>query len=215
MATTIGSRPNSGPTKGRTQLAGWSLLLGGIAFFIGGATHPRDSGTGNKVQQLHDMLVDPSWYRSHAVLLVAMVLLAAGILAVRSRPDLTPGVERLLQIVFVVACIAAVSMAVHLLAPLDADSIADGEQSLLSHVQTLNELIDAAWGLALASLAVVGGLTRTLGNRLTVPVGLVGGVAFALASATISFTDTFDSLFIVGSLLSVWAIIVGVIETRR
>ncbi len=191
------------------------MLLGGIAFFIGGATHPRDSGTGNKVQQLHDMLVDPSWYRSHAALLVAMVLLTAGILAVRSRPDLPPGVERLLQIVFVVACIATVSMAVHLLAPLDADSIADGEQSLLSHVQTLNELIDAAWGLALASLAVVGGLTRTLGNRLTVPVGLVGGVAFALASATISFTDTFDSLFIVGSLLSVWAIIVGVIETRR
>ena len=62
------------------------------------------------------MLVDPSWYPAHAVLLVAMALFAAGILALRQRRDLTPGMEHLLNVVFVIACVATVSMAVHLFA---------------------------------------------------------------------------------------------------
>lgn len=69
--------------------------------------------------------------------------------------------------------------------------------------------------MALAAVAVVGGLTGTVGNRITVPFGLVGGLAFAVASATIPYTDTFDALFKTGSLLSIWAILVGVTEVRR
>ena len=216
MTAVIEARPEAVRTGGLPRLAGPLLVLGGGAFFVGGVTHPRDGGNGNKVQQLHDMLADSSWYPSHAVLLAAMALFAAGILAVRHRGDLTPGLERLLKFVFVIACIATVAMAIHLFAALDAESLADGKQSLLSRVQTLNEtVIDATWGLAVATLAVVGGLTRSVGNRITIPFGLVGGLAFALASATIPYTDTFDSLFKVGSLLSIWAILVGVTEIPR
>lgn len=106
-------------------------------------------------------------------------------------------------------------MAVHLFAALGAGSVANGQHSLVSRAQTINEtIVDAAWGLALATLAVVGGLTRTVGNRFTITFGLVGGLAFALASATIAYTDTFDSLFKAGSLLSLWAILSGVIAIR-
>ena len=38
---------------------------------------------------------------------------------------------------------------------------------------------------------------------------------FALASATIAFTDSFDSLFKLGSLLSIWAILVDSLAIRR
>ena len=210
------ARPHVPASRGVARLAGPCFVLGGIAFFVGGVTHPTDSGHGNKVQQLHDMLVDPGWYPSHAALLAAMGLFAAGILALRQRRDLSHGMERLLKVVSVIACVATASMAVHLFAALDAGSLADGKQSLVSRVQTINETVfDAAWGLALAALALVGGLTRSVGNRVTIPFGLVGGLAFALASATIPYTDTFDSLFKVGSLLSVWAILVGVITIRR
>ena len=216
MTTMIEGRPDALRRGDLSRLAGPMLVLGGVAFFVGGVTHPRDGGEGNKVQQLHDMLVDSGWYPSHAVLLAAMALFAAGILAVRHRSDLTPGMERLLKFVFVIVCIATVAMTVHLLAALDAQSLADGKQSLVSRVQTVNEtVIDATWGLAVATLAVVGGLTRSVGNRITIPFGLVGGLAFALASATIPYTDTFDSLFKVGSLLSIWAILVGVTEIRH
>ena len=75
--------------------------------------------------------------------------------------------------------------------------------------------MQASWALAIAALAVLGGLTRTVGNRLTIPFGLIGGVAFAVASATIPFTDTFDPLFKIGSLIAVWAILTGVISIRR
>ena len=216
MTTMIEGRPDVGRTRGPSRLAGPSLVLGGVAFFVGGVTHPSDSGEGNKVQQLHDMLVDSSWYPSHAVLLAAMALFTVGIFALRHRRHLNPGMERLVKIVFVIACVATVDMAGHLFAALGAESLADGKQSLVSRVQTVNEtVVDAAWGLAVATLAVVGGLTRSVGNRITVPFGLFGGLAFALASATIPYTDTFDPLFKVGSLLSIWAILVGVTEIRH
>lgn len=216
MTTTTEVRWNAQQPEGLARLAGPMFVLGGIAFFIGGVTHPGDSGTGNKVQQLHNALVDPSWYRSHAVLLAANALFAAGILALRRRDDLRADMERLLKAVFVIACIATVAMAVHLFAALDADSLADGEHGVVSILQTANEaIVGTAWGLALATLAVVGGLTRSLGNRMTMPFGLVGGLAFALASATIAYIDTFDPLFKVASLLSVWAIVAGGMAIRQ
>lgn len=214
--TTIGARPTADRSRPLTRLAGPAFILGGIAFFVGGVAHPSDSGTGNKVQQLHEMLVDSGWYPSHAVLLAAMALFATGIYALRHRDGLTPALEQLLKLVFLIACVATVSMAVHLFAALGASSLADGRHSLVSRAQTVNEtVVDAAWGLAMATLAVVGGLTRTIGNRITIAFGLVGGVAFALASATIAYTDTFDSLFKAGSLLAVWAILTGVTAIRE
>jgi len=177
--------------------------------------HPSGSGEGNKVHQLHEMLVDSSWYPSHAVLLAAMAFFAVGLLALRQRRDQTLGMEPVLKPVFVIACIATVAMVVHLFAALDAGSLADGKRSLVIWLQIVNETVAAAWGLALAALAVVGGRAGIVGNRLTIPFGVVGGLAFALASATIPYADTFDSLFKIGSLLSIWAILVGGTEIAR
>jgi hypothetical protein len=215
MATMIEARPNALRTSRLERAAGPCLVLGGVAFFIGGITHPSDSGHGNKVRQLHDMLVSSSWYPSHAMLLAAMALFAAAVIAFRRQRDLTPRVERLLTVVLVISCNAMVNMTVHLLAALGADSLTDGKQSLLSRVQAVNETVDALWGLAIAALAVVGGWTRSVGNRVTMLFGLVGGLAFALASATIPYTDTFDPLFKIGSLIAIWAVLVGVDAARQ
>ena len=76
MTAMIEATPEAVRTGGLSRLAGPLLVLGGGAFFVGGVTHPRDGGNGNKVQQLHDMLVDSSWYPSHAALLAAMALFA-------------------------------------------------------------------------------------------------------------------------------------------
>ena len=66
----------------------------------------------------------------------------------------------------------------------------------------MNEtIVDASWGLAIAALAVAAGVTGALGNRVTAGVGLIGGLAFALASATIAYTDRFDGLFPLASLI--------------
>lgn len=75
--------------------------------------------------------------------------------------------------------------------------------------------MDASWGLGIAALAVAGGVTRALGNPVTLTLGLVGGLAFALASGTIAYTDRFDGLFPVGSLVGIWGVVVGVMVLRR
>ncbi len=75
--------------------------------------------------------------------------------------------------------------------------------------------MDPLWGLGIAALAVAGGLTRALGNPITLVLGLAGGLAFALASATIAYTDRFDPLFPVASLLGIWAVVVGLMVMLR
>jgi hypothetical protein len=76
-------------------------------------------------------------------------------------------------------------------------------------------VLDALWGLSVVVVAVVGGLTRTIGNRITIVLGLVGGLCFALASATIAFTDLFDPLFMLSSLIGVWGVVVGAMMLVR
>ncbi|MFE2519401.1 hypothetical protein [Streptomyces mirabilis] len=119
-------------------------------------------------------------------------------------------------VVSVIAVVATIGMTLHLFAALGADGIADGEKTALYHVETWNEtIVDPLWGLGIATLAVAGGLTRTLGNPITLALGLVGGLAYALASATIAFTDRFDALFLLASLIGIWAVVACVMMPPR
>lgn len=43
----------------------------------------------------------------------------------------------------------------------------------------------------------------------------MGGLAFALASATIAYTDRFDGLFPVASLIGIWGVVVGLMVLLR
>ncbi|MDG6101855.1 hypothetical protein Daura_37655 [Dactylosporangium aurantiacum] len=214
MSTPVMTGPS---TTTRPELAtGACLVVGGIAFIAGGATHPGDSGEGSKVQQLHEMLVQPSWYPSHALLLAAIALFTAGFFLVSRRPGLPARMRAVTRAVAWVGVLATAGMTAHLFAALEADALAGGEPTTVSTVQTWNEtVVDSLWALSIAVLAVAGGLTRTVGNRLTLVLGLVGGVAFGLASATIAFTDRFDGLFPAGSLIGIWAAAVGVLTVVR
>ncbi|MFD7878213.1 hypothetical protein ACFV5G_29640 [Streptomyces sp. NPDC059766] len=216
MNTSIRVRGQLSRARRPERVAGPLLVLGGVAFFAGGAIHPGDSGEGSKVSQLHEMLVDSMWYPSHALLLAAMACFAAAILALRRGGGLGSGTATVTGVVSVIAVVATIGMTLHLFAALGADGIAGGEKTFLYQVQTWNEtIVDPLWGLAVAALAVAGGLTRTLGHPITLALGLVGGLAFALASATIAFTDRFDALFPLASLIGIWAVVVGLMMSPR
>ncbi len=218
MSTSLKARANLSPASLRSaRLGGICLALGGIAFFAGGVTHPG-GGEGNKVEQLYQAFVDPMWYPSHALGVASFALFAAAILLLRTRGDhLGPGMARLVHVVGVVAVVVTLGMTVHLFSALGAESIADGQPSLIYEVQKWNEtIISPFWGLGVVALGVAGGLTRTLGNRITIPLAVIGGLAWCLATATIAFTDRFDPLFpVAGSLISVWAIAVGLMWAVR
>lgn len=216
MSTSTRVRTQLSRARRPERVAGPLLVVAGVAFFAGGAIHPGDSGEGSKVSQLHGMMVDSMWYPSHALLLAAMACFAAAILAFRRRGGLGSGMATLTGVFSVIAVVATIGMTLHLFAGLGADGIAGGEKTFLYHVQTWNEtIVDPLWGLGIATLAVAGGLTRTLGNPITLALGLVGGLAYALASATIAFTDRFDALFPLASLIGVWAVVAGLMMPPR
>lgn len=218
MTTSIDARATLSPTfRSSARLGGISLALGGVAFFAGGITHPQPRIEGTKVETLYDMFVQPTWYPSHVLLLASFALFATAVLLLRKRGDLGPRMARLVNLVSVLLVVGALSMAVHLLDALGADSIADGQPALVHEVAKWNETIfSTLWGLGITALALAGGLTRILGNRIVMPLGVVGGVAWSLAAATVAFINLFDPLFAVaGSLIPIWAVAVGVMWAAR
>lgn len=108
-------------------------------------------------------------------------------------------------------------MLLHALAFAGADAVrAGGEDAFWYQLMTWNEsIVNAVWALSIAALVLAGGLTRTVGNRIIMPLGLVGALAYALALATVPFVDTFDPLFPVSGLLAVWAGIAGIMLLVR
>ncbi len=195
-----------------------ALAGAAVAFNIGGALHPNDSGTGDKVVQLHDMLLSSTWYPSHLGLLASFGLFTVAFLRLRGRLDLAPVTRRIVRVMAVVSAFTTAAMVPHLLAPLGADSIADGRPNALSVLMTLIETLAAApWALGVALLALVAGVAGDLGNRATAVAGVVGGVSFAAAAATIPFTDALDGLFPVGGMgVTLWALgVVAVGAWRR
>ncbi len=214
--TTLASRTSPAATR-RLDRAGYLfLVVGGIAFFASGPLHPQGSNEGDKTEQLHSMLVDSAWYPAHLVGLLGFSCVAAGMIALGRNPDLRGRLGRLLPVSSVVDVIGVLGAVIHLLAATQAAEIEDGSTTpLVTAFMGVETVVNPAWGLTIAALAVAGGLTRTLGNRVVLALGLLGGLAFAVATATIAYIDTFDPLFPVAGLAGLWLVAVGVIGMTR
>jgi hypothetical protein len=216
MTTSHHSRTTA-PATPRLHRAGFVLLIaGGAAFFAGGPLHPTGSDQGDKTEQLHSMLVDPAWYPAHLVALLGFACVAAGLLVLRRDPVVRDPLGRLLPVSAAVAVVATLGAVIHLFAATAAAQIEHGGTTpLIAAFMGVETVVNPVWGLMIAALAVRGGLTRSLGNRIVLPLGLIGGLAFAVATATIAFIDTFDPLFPVAGLAGVWLVSTGVVGLSR
>jgi hypothetical protein len=197
----------------------WGLVAGGALFFAGGGMHPKqDPPDVTLKEHMRLMFEDHAWYPSHAVLLAGMVLMAiALVVLVRDRAlAASPRAQLAATVAAVATVLGALGMVVHLLAAVDADSIASGAGTPVVDSNIVLETITVpAFGLAIAALALVGASTRLLGNRLTAVLGAVGGVAFALAGATFLLTDALDPLFPLAGAIGLWAVATGIWLLRR
>lgn len=204
-------------TRHDARLGASLLVLGGVTYIVGGGLHPKGGASDEtKLEQLRVMFLDDRWYTSHALLLLAMVSLTAGLLLVARAGGLPASVVRVLRPALAVALVATAAMVLHLLVATQEAGLRDGGTTFLVQVHTVAEtVVVPLFGLAVVALAVVGGLTGALGNRLLLAMGVVGGTSYALAAATIAWTDRFDALFAVSALMGVWAIGTGVGLIRR
>ncbi|MDQ3642509.1 MAG: hypothetical protein M3450_13850 [Actinomycetota bacterium] len=192
----------------------WGLLGGGAFFFVGGSMHPGEDPPGLSLKEhLHLLFQDPAWYPSHALLLAGMVLIAASLVALVRGGTLAsvPRAQKVGAIAAVAAVLGALDMLLHLVVASEASSIATGEGTPLTDVHVVAETLTVpVFGFSIAALGVVGALTRTMGNRLTAVLAVVGGVTYGLAGATFAFTDTLNFLFPGGGVIGLWAIGVGI-----
>lgn len=192
----------------------WGLLGGGVFFFVGGSMHPGEDPPGLSLKEhLHLLFQDPAWYPSHALLLVGMVLIAASMVALVRGGTLAsvPRAQRVGSIAAVAAVLGALDMLLHLVVASEASSIAAGGGTPLTDVHVVAETLTVpAFGFSIAALGVIGALTRTIGNRLTAVLAVVGGVTYGLAGVTFAFTDRLNFLFPGGGVIGLWAIATGI-----
>lgn len=216
MTTLNRSRTTATATARRDRAGHLFLIAGGAAFFASGPLHPTGSDEGDKTEQLHSMLIDSAWYPAHLVALLGFACVAAGLLALAGDPVVRDRLGRLLPVSAAIGVAATLGAVVHLFAATQADEVEDGGTTpLVAAFMGVETILNPAWGLMIAALAVAGGLTHALGNRIVLPLGLVGGLAFALATATIAFVDTFDPLFPVAGLAGVWLVATGIVGLVR
>lgn len=198
--------------------AGWVLLAGGVAFFIGGSMHPGDDPPGLTLKEhLHLLYTDPAWYPSHTVLLVGMALMAAALVAlVRNGTLADSRVQKVGAVAAGAAVLGALGMLLHLVEASEADRIAAGQTTPITDVQLVVESLTVpAFGFAIAALALIGASTRTLGNRVVAVLAVVGGIGYGLAGGTLLFTDALNFLFPAAGGIGLWAIAAGIGLLRR
>lgn len=192
------------------SLVGWGLVAGGASYLVGGSMHPSEDPPGLSAKE-HLLLLyeNPSWYPSHALLLVGMTLIAASLVALVRGNSLASAAraQAAANIAAIAAVVGAAASLLHLVAAADADAIAAGRSTPLTDVSLVVETLTApAFGLSIAALAAIGASTRTIGNRVTGSFGVVGGVAYALAGGTVLFTDKLNLLFPFSSGIGLWAV---------
>ena len=196
------------------RLVTWGLLAGGALFFVGGSMHPReDPPDATRHEVLRLMFVDPAWYPAHFLILVGSILIAASLVAMVRGGNLVafPRARMAAVIAAAGAVLGALGALVHLLAALDADRIATHAATPFTNLMgPIETLTVPAFGFSIAALALVGGLTRTLGNRVTAVLGVVGGLGYGVAGGTILFTDRLDFLFPTASGIGLWAAAAGI-----
>jgi hypothetical protein len=199
------------------RIAGVLLVVAGITFLVYGPLHPGDSGDVTKTDALVEMLENPMWLPAHLVGLASYACFAAGAWAIRKGLTLSPTMSQVTGAVLAFGVVGTCAMVPHALAFAGADAVhTHGEEAFWYQFMTWNEsIVNSVWALSVAVMVVSGGLTRTIGNRIILPLGLVGALAYALALATTPFVDTFEPLFPVSGLLALWSVTAGIMLVRR
>lgn len=199
--------------RAKATITGWLLLVGGAAFLVGGGMHPRvDAPDGGAKERLRVMFEDGDWYPSQALMLAGTACIAAALVALVRRRLPAGAPSRYAAVVAAVgAALASVALLVHLLAAGEADRLAGGGATPITDALVVVDTIAIpVFGLAIAALALLGALTRSLGNVVVAIPGVVGGVGYALAAGTILISDRLDGLFPTAIGIALWAAAVGV-----
>jgi hypothetical protein len=198
----------------RRDLASGTALVLGAAFFLpSGLLHP-EPGPGTGLQQIHEMVTDPTWIPSALLGIAAFTCFA---LAFARLSDAAGRLGRVLRWGALSSAAVAAGQVVYLFGSVGADPLARDESNWFSWVMFVTHLlVNPLWGLAVVAIALVGGLSRRLLGRVGLVVGVVGGLTWTVSMLTAPYLDIDDVTFpVAGMFLTVWTLAVGVVLLRR
>ena len=198
----------------RRDIVSGSALIAGAAFFLpSGLLHP-EPGPGTGLQQIHEMVTDPKWIPSAALALVAFACFTLAFARLSGTDD---NLGRALRWGAISSAAVAAGQFVYLFGRVGADTLARDEGNWFSGVMFVTHLlVNPLWGLAVAAIALVGGLSRRMVGRVSLVVGVVGGLSWTVSMLTAPYLDIDDLLFpVAGTLLTGWTVALGVVLLRR
>ena len=202
-----------------------ALMAAGVLLLAGVVIHPHAPDAHDMAQVAYVQTGQARWWPAHLLLLSSYVLFAVVVTDVSRSPGLPSQVARVVRWARPVALFCALAMLVHLLLPLGRDSVADSQHGWAFWAKDFVESVDGLWGVCVAGVAWSLGRPGLVGNRLTAPLGLVGGLGFGLFSILVPLTGVVVSMQHTRSLLHVlpvfvllvaaWAVVAGLVGLRR
>jgi hypothetical protein len=210
-STTTSATP--APPQRRDLVSGSAFIAGAACFLPSGLLHP-EPGPGTGLEQIHMMVTDSTWIPSAALALAAFACFAVAFARISGTPD---RLGRALRWGALTSAAVAVGQLVYLFGGVGAEPLARDESNWFSSVMFVTHLfVNPLWGLAVAAIAVIGGLSRRLLGRVGLVAGLVGGLAWTVSMATAPYLDVDDVLFpVAGMLLTGWTLALGIVLLRR
>jgi hypothetical protein len=193
-----------------TRIASWRpLLLAAGVLMIGGAmTHPRDPS-------MQQMLMNPIWIPSHALMLAGYVALLASLLLLY-RSGGGP-VGRWMVIALAGTALQTLEAFFHLIAVVDAERMQAGHATpVFSTHMMLGALGYPVFALVAIALVVAGARTRTLGTWWIAPLGILGAFLPGLAGVLVIWMGAggVGALFAGIAIFGLWAILAAVLRVR-
>jgi len=192
------------------RIASWRPLLiaAGILMIAGAMTHPRDPS-------MQQMLMNPVWVPSHALMLAGYVALLASLLVLR-RSGGGP-VGRWMQIAIAGTALQTLEAFFHLISVVDAERMQAGHATpVFTAHMVLGALGYPVFALVAMALVVAGARTRTLGTWWIAPLGILGALLPGLAGVLVIWMGTtgVGVLFAGIALFGLWAILAAVLPVR-
>ena len=202
------------PQRQRDIIGASALILGAVLFLPSGLIHPEPSGGSTELERIYYMVMDPKWIPSAALEVAAFVCFA---IAFGRLAGIGGRLGQALRWGSVSSAAVAVGGFLYLFGRIGADPLRHDEGNWFAIVMYATHLlVNPLWGLVVAAIALLGGLSGQLVNRATLVIGVVGGLSWTVSMLTAPYLDIDDILFpVAGLLLTVWPVALGVVLLRR
>jgi hypothetical protein len=185
------------------------FILTALFIVVGGPQHPQ--GT------MGEMLANPKWIPSHALLLAGFVAFLIGLLLYQRGVGLPDRTRRWARLAVVATILQSVEMTLHAAAAVDHANLMAGRTTpvLTTHLW-MAVIVYPIFGLTLAGFILATARDRALGSPWIAWIGILGVLAHgASAPLVVAFkVPGAGILFPFLMLFAVWALLAGLWPVR-